>query len=58
MEPLGEKLMREVSPTARVIACRFSFPQWRPAAGFEAGPDSVWVYDNIRRQQPPASWPG
>ena len=48
MDPLGEKIKREALPTARVIACRFQFPQWRPTAGFDAGPNSVWIYDHIR----------
>ena len=49
MEPLGEKIANEVSSTTRVIACRFQFPQWTPTAKFEMGPDSVWVYDDVKR---------
>jgi len=49
MEPLGEKIAETVSPTTRVIACRFQFPHWAPTAKFEMGANSVWVYDNVKR---------
>lgn len=50
MQPLGEKIAAEVSQDARVVACRFRFPSWEPRLKFEAGADSVWVYDDADRR--------
>ncbi|KAM4028578.1 ATP synthase subunit C lysine N-methyltransferase-like isoform 2-T2 [Anomaloglossus baeobatrachus] len=46
MMPLLErKLQNELSPTSRVIACRFPFPNWIPDHISGHGIDTVWVYD-------------
>lgn len=45
MEVLGEKILRELSGDARVIACRFPFPQWPPRASLGHGLDRAWAYD-------------
>ena len=46
MEPLGEKLVKEISThQTRIIACRFQFPQLKPTIAMDHGPSSVWVYD-------------
>ncbi len=51
MQPLSEKIMKEAPPTARIIACRFQFPRWTPSVKFEAGPHSVFMYDNVIAQK-------
>ncbi|XP_003446183.1 protein N-lysine methyltransferase FAM173B isoform X1 [Oreochromis niloticus] len=45
MEVLGEKLLKELSDDALVIACRFPFPNWpqQSFAGF--GLDQTFAYD-------------
>eukprot|EP00058_Branchiostoma_floridae_P009418 XP_002594906.1 hypothetical protein BRAFLDRAFT_289562 [Branchiostoma floridae] len=45
MPPLEEKLSRELQRSAKVVACRFSFPTWMPSQTIEAGVDSVWAYE-------------
>ncbi|XP_056585841.1 ATP synthase subunit C lysine N-methyltransferase isoform X4 [Triplophysa dalaica] len=45
MEVLGRKLEMELSDEARVIACRFPFPDWTPTAIEGEGLDQTWAYD-------------
>ncbi|KAI7798057.1 ATP synthase subunit C lysine N-methyltransferase isoform X2 [Triplophysa rosa] len=45
MEVLGRKLEMELPDEARVIACRFPFPDWTPAAIEGEGLDQTWAYD-------------
>ncbi|XP_053102174.1 ATP synthase subunit C lysine N-methyltransferase isoform X2 [Hemicordylus capensis] len=46
MLPLEEKLEEELQLDARVIACRFPFPCWKPNHSFGEGIDTVWAYDS------------
>ncbi|CAI5780517.1 Hypothetical predicted protein [Podarcis lilfordi] len=46
MLQLEEKLGEELASDARVIACRFPFPHWRPKHSFGEGIDAVWAYDS------------
>ena len=55
MEPLGEKISRELQPARqngdwshRIIACRFQFPNQTPTASHNLGPNSVYVYDRFK----------
>lgn len=51
MEVLGRKLERELPDEARVIACRFPFPDWTPTATEGEGLDQAWAYDmNVIRK--------
>ncbi|XP_016147010.1 protein FAM173B-like isoform X3 [Sinocyclocheilus grahami] len=45
MEVLGRKLEKELPDEARVIACRFPFPDWTPTATEGEGQDQTWAYD-------------
>ncbi|XP_012684006.1 ATP synthase subunit C lysine N-methyltransferase isoform X3 [Clupea harengus] len=45
MDVLGEKLLKELPDEARVIACRFPFPDWPCSASEGQGLDQVWAYD-------------
>ncbi|XP_053180808.1 ATP synthase subunit C lysine N-methyltransferase [Scomber japonicus] len=45
METLGEKLMKELPDDARVIACRFPFPDWPHQSSAGSGLDQTWAYD-------------
>ncbi len=45
MEVLGRKLEKELPDEARVIACRFPFPDWTPTATEGEGLDQTWAYD-------------
>lgn len=45
MPQLEKKLQMELSLTARVIACRFTFPHWIPDNISGQGIDTVWAYD-------------
>uniref|UniRef100_A0A4W5KVT4 Si:dkey-190g11.3 n=1 Tax=Hucho hucho TaxID=62062 RepID=A0A4W5KVT4_9TELE len=45
MEVLGEKLLKELPDDARVVACRFPFPQWPHRASHGDGLDQAWAYD-------------
>lgn len=45
MEVLGRKLEKELPDEARVIACRFPFPDWTPTATEGEGLDQIWAYD-------------
>ncbi|XP_013920404.1 PREDICTED: protein FAM173B [Thamnophis sirtalis] len=46
MLQLEKKLGDELLEDARVIACRFPFPHWRPNHSFGEGIDTVWAYDS------------
>lgn len=46
MPQLEKKLGDELLQDARVIACRFPFPHWRPNHSFGEGIDTVWAYDS------------
>ncbi|XP_033009999.1 ATP synthase subunit C lysine N-methyltransferase isoform X2 [Lacerta agilis] len=46
MLQLEKKLGEELAVDARVIACRFPFPHWRPNHSFGEGIDAVWAYDS------------
>lgn len=46
MLQLEKKLGDELLQDARVIACRFPFPHWRPNHSFGEGIDMVWAYDS------------
>eukprot|EP00064_Thunnus_orientalis_P009913 superscaffoldBa00001287_g9939 len=45
MEALGEKLMKELPDDARVVACRFPFPDWPHQSSAGSGLDQTWAYD-------------
>ncbi|KAM8813677.1 ATP synthase subunit C lysine N-methyltransferase isoform 2-T2 [Rhynchonycteris naso] len=45
MPQLETKLELELEGDARVIACRFPFPNWTPAQVTGEGIDTVWAYD-------------
>ncbi|XP_006900227.1 PREDICTED: protein FAM173B [Elephantulus edwardii] len=45
MPPLEKKLDLELANDARVIACRFPFPNWTPDMVMGEGTDTVWVYN-------------
>ncbi|XP_053324020.1 ATP synthase subunit C lysine N-methyltransferase [Spea bombifrons] len=45
MPQLEKKLEMELHKSARVIACRFPFPQWIPNHISGEGVDTVWAYD-------------
>ncbi|XP_067323860.1 ATP synthase subunit C lysine N-methyltransferase isoform X2 [Anolis sagrei] len=46
MLPLEKKLGEELPLDARIIACRFPFPHWKPTHHFGEGIDTVWAYDS------------
>lgn len=45
MEVLGEKLLKELPDDARVIACRFPFPDWPHQASVGSDLDQTFAYD-------------
>lgn len=45
MDVLGQKLLKELPDEARVVACRFPFPQWPCSASEGQGLDQAWAYD-------------
>ncbi|KAM7391465.1 hypothetical protein PAMP_022154 [Pampus punctatissimus] len=45
MDALGEKLIKELPDDARVIACRFPFPNWPHQLSSGTGLDQTWAYD-------------
>uniref|UniRef100_A0A3Q0QYY1 Si:dkey-190g11.3 n=1 Tax=Amphilophus citrinellus TaxID=61819 RepID=A0A3Q0QYY1_AMPCI len=45
MEVLGEKLVKELSDDALVIACRFPFPNWPQQLSAGSGLDQTFAYD-------------
>ncbi|XP_069034174.1 ATP synthase subunit C lysine N-methyltransferase isoform X2 [Embiotoca jacksoni] len=45
MEVLGEKLLKELSNDARVIACRFPYPNWPQQSSVGSGLDKTFAYD-------------
>ncbi|XP_066216888.1 ATP synthase subunit C lysine N-methyltransferase isoform X2 [Saccopteryx leptura] len=45
MPQLQKKLELELEGDARVIACRFPFPNWTPDQVTGEGIDTVWAYD-------------
>ncbi|KAL7884729.1 hypothetical protein AOLI_G00074990 [Acnodon oligacanthus] len=52
MEVLGKKLEEELGDDARVIACRFPFPDWPATASEGQGLDQSWAYDMANVRQP------
>lgn len=49
---LGEKLLKELPDDARVISCRFPFPDWPQHSSVGSGLDQTFAYDisNVRSQ--------
>lgn len=45
MRLLGEKLLKELPDDARVIACRFPFPDWPQQSSAGSGLDQTFAYD-------------
>ncbi|XP_069379736.1 ATP synthase subunit C lysine N-methyltransferase isoform X2 [Paralichthys olivaceus] len=45
MGDLGEKLLKELPDDARVIACRFPFPNWPHRSSAGSGLDETFSYD-------------
>ncbi|GAA6223170.1 protein FAM173A [Lates japonicus] len=45
MGVLGEKLLKELPDDARVIACRFPFPNWPHQSSVGSGLDETFSYD-------------
>lgn len=45
MEVLGEKLLKELPDGARVIACRFPFPDWPQQLSVGSSLDQTFAYD-------------
>ncbi|XP_061695279.1 ATP synthase subunit C lysine N-methyltransferase [Syngnathoides biaculeatus] len=45
MSQLELKLANELSSSAKVVACRFPFPNWVPEHTTGEGVDTVWVYN-------------
>lgn len=45
MGVLGEKLLKELPDDARVIACRFPFPDWPQQSTTGSGLDQTFAYD-------------
>jgi hypothetical protein len=45
MEELEAKMQGELENGARVVACRFPLPNWKPVAVFGCGVDTVWLYE-------------
>ncbi|XP_071527368.1 ATP synthase subunit C lysine N-methyltransferase isoform X2 [Panulirus ornatus] len=44
MPELESKLVQELKPDGRVIACRFPLPSWKPVATIGEGIDTIWIY--------------
>ncbi|XP_060075961.1 ATP synthase subunit C lysine N-methyltransferase-like [Ylistrum balloti] len=44
MEPLEQKLEKELAQESVVVACRFRFPNWEPVLTLGEGVDTVWLY--------------
>ncbi|XP_033733161.1 LOW QUALITY PROTEIN: ATP synthase subunit C lysine N-methyltransferase-like [Pecten maximus] len=44
MEPLEQKLEKELTHDSMVVACRFHFPNWEPILTLGEGVDTVWLY--------------
>ncbi|XP_017578875.1 ATP synthase subunit C lysine N-methyltransferase isoform X2 [Pygocentrus nattereri] len=57
MEVLGRKLEEELGDDARVIACRFPFPDWAATASEGQGLDQSWAYDMAHVCQPSTEAP-
>ena len=45
MGMLGEKLLKELPDEARVIACRFPFPNWPQKSSAGSGLNQTFAYD-------------
>ncbi|XP_048376453.1 ATP synthase subunit C lysine N-methyltransferase [Stegostoma tigrinum] len=45
MKSLEEKLQRELTSNARVVACRFPFPSWMAVCESGKGTDTAWLYN-------------
>lgn len=45
MGVLGEKLLKELSDDARVISCRFPFPDWPHQSSVGCGLEQTFAYD-------------
>ncbi|XP_015264838.1 PREDICTED: protein FAM173B isoform X2 [Gekko japonicus] len=52
MLQLEDKLGEELQPEAKVVACRFPFPHWKPSHSVGEGIDTVWGYhsESFRRK--------
>lgn len=44
MEPLENKLEKEMMPGSNVVACRFPLPNLTPVLTLGEGVDTVWLY--------------
>lgn len=44
MEKLETKFNEEVNDNARIVACRFPLPNWKPVQTIGSGVDTVWLY--------------
>ncbi|XP_072514816.1 ATP synthase subunit C lysine N-methyltransferase-like isoform X1 [Salminus brasiliensis] len=51
MQDLEDKLLKELPGDARVVVCRFPFPQWPHSCTRGDGLDQVWAYDVYTAQQ-------
>lgn len=49
MEELEAKMQDELDCGARVVACRFPLPNWKPIAEFGNGVDTVWLYEALKK---------
>uniref|UniRef100_A0A182QKW6 Methyltransferase domain-containing protein n=1 Tax=Anopheles farauti TaxID=69004 RepID=A0A182QKW6_9DIPT len=47
MDDLEKKILKEATPGATIIACRFPFPNMKTENRIEEGVDSVWMYRPI-----------
>ncbi|XP_066500178.1 ATP synthase subunit C lysine N-methyltransferase isoform X4 [Hoplias malabaricus] len=54
MDVLARKLEEELGDDARVIACRFPFPDWPIAVSEGDGLDKAWAYDMDKVRKPAA----
>ncbi|XP_060110389.1 ATP synthase subunit C lysine N-methyltransferase isoform X2 [Heteronotia binoei] len=43
---LEDKLGEELQPEAKVVACRFPFPHWKPSHSVGEGINTVWGYNS------------
>ena len=49
MKDLEVKLLKEMKPESRVVACRFPLPNLKLIDTIGEGIDSVWTYEPVRR---------
>lgn len=45
MNDVEQKLIKELKPETKIIACRFPMPNLIPVKTIEAGVDSIWTYE-------------